>query len=140
MDAHSVLNTKRSPDSSVAVRITLMRMRIRILLFHFEADADRNLPFNLMQIRIRILLFKLIRIPHFFPDLDPPNAPTGLFHFDAVPDPDLAFHFDADPDPAFHFFVDLDPDPASQNDVNPCGFRSTTVPGTRILLDPDGQQ
>jgi hypothetical protein len=42
------------------------------------------------------------------------------FYFDADADPDPAFHFDADANP--------DPDPASQNDADPCGPGSATLP------------
>ncbi len=124
---------------TAVLRIRITLMRIRIVLFHFDADVDPEPAFD--SDADPDPTFKFDADHSLFSRFGPSNAPKWLFHFDA--DPDLAFPFDADPDPApaFQFDVDLDPDPASQNDSNPCGFGSITLPDrTRILLDPDGQQ
>jgi hypothetical protein len=62
------------------------------------------------------------------------NHPLRLPPFQFIADPDPAFNFDTDPgpDPAFH--CDADPYPVSQNDVDPCGFRSGSA--TLIYVTP----
>ncbi len=95
----------------------------------FTLMRMRNLPFTLM--RIRILLFNLMRIPHFFPDLDPPMLQNDFSTL-------MRIRIQTQLSNMMWFWISY---PASQNDANPCGFGSITLPdGTRILLDPDGQQ
>ncbi len=105
---------------------TLMRMRIR------------NLPVTLM--RIRILLFNLMRIPHFFQDLDPPMLQN-----------DFSTLMRAGSGSCFSLWCGSGSGSSSplwcgfgsgSSFLKLCGFGSTTLPPdrTRILLDPDGQQ